>query len=105
MRADDLASGNPDLTWWHELDPDIQGDARALVAWVRAMGGSATVTSVRRSLRAERRIAGEGFASAHFEGRAFDVVIEPSELARIAGMTWRRMGGRWSEKDPSHFER
>lgn len=93
------------MTWWDELAPDIRADARALVGWVQAMGGSASITSVRRSLRAERRIAGAGVASAHFDGRAFDVVIEPAELARIAGMTWRRMGGKWSERDPSHFER
>jgi len=93
------------LSWWDELDPDIRSDARALVAWVQAMGGTASVTSVRRSLRAERRIAGPGFASAHHAGRAFDAVIDPPELARIAGMTWRRMGGKWSERDPIHFER
>jgi hypothetical protein len=94
------------VSWWDELDPSLRSDARALVAWVQAMGGSVTVTSVRRSLRAERRIAGvSGYASAHHEGRAFDAVIDPPELGRIAGMTWRRMGGRWSEKDPSHFER
>jgi uncharacterized protein YcbK (DUF882 family) len=93
------------VSWWDELDPDIRSDARALVAWVQAMGGSASVTSVRRSSRLERRIAGRGFVSEHLTGRAFDVVIEPTELAQIAGMTWRRMGGRWSEKDPIHFER
>jgi hypothetical protein len=43
--------------------------------------------------------------SAHLEGRAFDVIIEPHQLARVAGLTWRRMGGRWSEADPIHFER
>lgn len=87
------------------MHPDLRYDARALVGWVRAMGGSASVTSVRRSLRAEALIAGKGFESAHVLGRAFDVVIEPPELAQIAGMTWRRMGGKWSEKDPEHFER
>jgi len=93
------------MSWWRELDPELQADARALVALVSAMGGSASITSVRRSLRSERRIAGAGYASAHLTGRAFDAVIQPSELARIAGMTWRRMGGKWSEKDPIHFER
>lgn len=93
------------MSWWDELDPSLRSDARALVAFVQAMGGVASVTSVRRSLRAERSIAGPGLASAHLVGRAFDVVIEPHELARIAGMTWRKMGGRWSERDPIHFER
>lgn len=93
------------MSWWDELAPDIRSDARTLVAWVQAMGGQASVTSVRRSQRAEARIAGAGYVSAHYEGRAFDCVIEPAELARIAGMTWRRMGGKWSEKDPIHFER
>lgn len=93
------------MSWWDELDPEIRSDARALVAWVRAMGGTASVTSVRRSLRAERGIAGAGYASAHAVGRAFDAVIDPPELARIAGMTWRRMGGKWSEADPIHFEK
>ena len=93
------------MPWWDELDADIRSDARALVAWVQAMGGTASVTSVRRSLRGERLLAGPGFTSAHLHGRAFDCVIEPSELARIAGMTWRRMGGRWSESDPIHFEK
>jgi len=93
------------LSWWDELHPDLRSDARALVGFVQAMGGTAHVTSVRRSLRAEALIAGKGWESAHVLGRAFDVVIEPRELGRIAGMAWRRMGGRWSEKDPEHFER
>ena len=93
------------MSWWGELDPEIQADARALVAFVEAMGGLASVTSVRRSLRAERKIAGAGYASAHVDGRAFDVSISPVELARVAGLTWRRMGGRWSERDPIHFEK
>lgn len=93
------------MSWFDELAPDVRSDARALVAWVQAMGGSASVTSVRRSVRVERRIAGAGMVSGHVSGRAFDCVIEPPELARIAGMTWRRMGGRWSERDPIHFEK
>lgn len=93
------------MPWWDELHPELRSDARAIIAMVQAMGGSASVTSVRRSLRAEARIAGKGFGSAHVIGRAFDVVIEPPELGRIAGMTWRRMGGKWSERDPEHFER
>lgn len=92
------------MSWWDELDEEGRANARALVAFVQAMGGTAAITSVRRSLRQERRIAGPGYASAHAAGRAFDAIIEPRELARIAGMTWRRMGGRWSEKDPIHFE-
>jgi uncharacterized protein YcbK (DUF882 family) len=87
------------------LAPEIRADARALVSVVQAMGGAAAVTSVLRSVRAERAIAGPGMVSAHYFGRAFDLRIEPPELARIAGMTWRRMGGRWSEKDPTHFEK
>lgn len=93
------------MPWWDELDPDLQADARALVAMVTAMGGTARVTSVRRSLRAERFIAGPNAASLHLEGRAFDVDIRPLPLARVAGLTWRRLGGRWSEADPVHFER
>jgi uncharacterized protein YcbK (DUF882 family) len=93
------------VSWWDELDHDLRADARALVSMIQAMGGSASVTSVRRSLRSERRLAGPGLASAHTTGRAFDVVIEPIELARVAGLTWRRMGGRWTEADPIHFER
>lgn len=93
------------MSWWDELHPDLRHDARALVAWVQAMGGTAAVTSVRRSLRAEAQIAGKGWESAHVIGRAFDCVITPSRLAIIAGLTWRKMGGRWSEKDPVHFER
>lgn len=92
------------MSWWDELASEGRSDARALVAWVQAMGGSASVTSVRRSMRAERRIAGPGVASAHAFGRAFDCVIEPPKLALIAGLTWKRMGHRWSEKDPIHFE-
>ena len=93
------------MSWWDELAPEIRSDARALVAFVQAMGGTASVSSVRRSIRSERRIAGPGVASAHLTGHAFDCVISPLELARIAGMTWRRMGGRWSEADPIHFEK
>lgn len=93
------------MPWWDELAPDLQADARALVAWVTAMGGTARVTSVRRSPRAERAIAGRGLVSEHASGRAFDLVISPLPLARIAGLTWRRLGGRWSERDPIHFER
>ena len=97
------------MSWWSELDPDIQSDARALVALVQSMGGVASVTSVRRSPRSEAqilRLAGvQGTAvTAHVDGRAFDVVITPHALARIAGLTWRRMGGRWNEADPIHFE-
>lgn len=93
------------MPWWSELAPELQADARALVAMVEAMGGTARVTSVRRSLRRERELAHGNLASSHADGRAFDVIVEPLPLARIAGLTWRRLGGRWSEADPVHFER
>lgn len=101
------------LSWWHELVPELQADARALVASVRVLGGSARVTSVRRSLSAERRLlrsAGipthptDPLASAHHFGRAFDCEIEPRAALLNAAEVWRSMGHKWSPRDPVHFE-
>jgi hypothetical protein len=93
------------VPWWEELDPDLRADARALVTWIEIKGGTTRVTSVRRSLRGERRIAGPGVVSAHFVGRAFDLTIDPPWLSWAAGAMWRKWGGKWSHRDPIHFER
>ncbi len=93
------------MSWWDELDPELRADARALAAWIKVKGGTTTVTSVRRSMRQERRIAGPGVVSAHHTGRAFDMDVEPAWLRWAAGAMWKAWGGKWSHKDPNHFER
>lgn len=93
------------MPWWDELDPELRADARALCIWIKMKGGSTTITSVRRSLRRERRIAGPGVASAHLNGRAFDMTIDPPWLAWAAGALWKKWGGKWDHRDPIHFER
>jgi hypothetical protein len=98
------------LSWWNELVPELQADARALVASVGIVGGTARITSVRRSLAAERRLlraAGiepGGMVSAHHFGRAFDAEITPHSALVHAATLWRSMGHRWSPSDPVHFE-
>lgn len=42
--------------------------------------------------------------SLHEAGRAFDVVIPQMDRLRLYGAVWRRVGGRWYESDPIHFE-
>lgn len=90
--------------------PELQKDARSLVAFVDLRGGTAEITSVRRSLAAERRLlrsAGvepAGLVSAHHFGRAFDVVITPGAVLQDAAALWRQMGHKWSIQDPVHFE-
>lgn len=99
----------PVVPWWTELVPELQADARTLVTFVESAGGSAQVTSVRRSLAAERRLlrsAGvepDGLVSDHHFGRAFDCVITPAPALKVAVLLWRAMGHRWSPKDPVHF--
>jgi len=98
------------VSWWHGLVPELQRDARTLVAYVSYRGGTATVTSVRRSLAAERRLlrsAGVepgGLVSAHHFGQAFDCVITPGSVLMDAATLWRQMGHKWSVQDAVHFE-
>lgn len=101
------------MSWWSDLVPELQGDARALLASVELVGGTARVTSVRRSLAAERRLLrSAGVAthptdpqvSAHHFGRAFDCVITPAPALLHAVALWRSMGHKWNPADPVHFE-
>jgi len=98
------------VSWWNELVPELQRDARALVEFVEFRGGTATVTSVRRSLAAERRllrsagVPAHGVASAHHFGRAFDAVIDPRPVLLQAAHLWRQWGHKWHPSDPVHFE-
>jgi hypothetical protein len=98
------------VPWWDDLQADLQADARALVAYIEARGGTARVTSTRRSLAAERRLlrsAGvepDGLVSAHHFGRALDIEIHPRHLLPAAVALWRDMGHKWRPSDPIHFE-
>jgi hypothetical protein len=99
------------MSWWgDQLVPELRDDARKLEATVRLSGASFIITSVRRSLSAERRLlrsAGvepDGLVSAHHFGRAFDVEIKPAEALQGAVALWRYMGHKWSPYDPVHFE-
>ncbi len=98
------------MPWWDALVPELQADARALVTFVEFAGGTAKITSVRRSLAGERRLlrsAGvepDGMVSAHHFGRAFDCVITPRQALISAVRVWRSWGHKWSPEDPVHFE-
>ncbi|MCI0372640.1 MAG: D-alanyl-D-alanine carboxypeptidase family protein [candidate division NC10 bacterium] len=43
--------------------------------------------------------------SKHERGLAFDMTVQPPELAAAVGRLWQQMGGRWGgQRDPVHFE-
>lgn len=95
------------MSWYDELEPETRARALVWSSELRRAGIGFFPVSVRRSLWTEQRIlrsAGvtcTGCASAHAIGRAFDA--ETSHPHRAGGI-WRRLGGKWSPRDPEHFE-
>jgi D-alanyl-D-alanine carboxypeptidase len=99
------------------LHPQLIPYAETLVAWMRSMDPSTSVTSVRRSSTEQARLYRRYLAgvsqypvappgrSKHEHGLAFDVVARPATLA-AAGRVWESWGGRWGGRfdDDIHFE-
>lgn len=95
------------------LEPWLRPYATWLYQVAQQYGLQPRVTSVRRTwgrqkVLYDRYMRGESTLPAappgrslHQYGRAFDMVTNsPSAL----GSVWRRMGGKWYESDPPHFE-
>lgn len=93
----------------------MQPFLRPYAVWLKSWFPQLTVTSVYRSFSEQARLyrqaqqgrsrypaAPPGF-SKHQRGLAWDMEGEQDQLQE-AGELWRRMGGRWFESDPIHFE-
>lgn len=97
------------MSWWEELKPELASPARRLAQEVEGQGGTATVTSARRSRRSQAKLAALYGAdpsrrSKHEAGEAFDMVVTPPALQSWAGQLWRSWGFSWSPDDAVHFE-
>jgi hypothetical protein len=99
-------------SWSSGLEPWLRPWAEWLVA-VAGAYGDVRVTSVRRSRTQQLAlwnnrhnnpypVAPPG-SSYHEYGRAWDMV-GPDWLLTWAGALWKSVGGRWSARDPIHFE-
>lgn len=107
-----------------ELRPDVAARARALVDFVRSVGGNLVVIDARRTPEQQAQLVKSGASqtqrSYHLEGRAFDVAWMDSRgglhwddvprrywdwIGAVGEWYGLRWGGRWkSLVDLGHFE-
>lgn len=92
--------------------------AASLVKLARKLGGTVTVTSVKRGAASQRRLyerwkaglskypAAKPGTSTHEKGLAFDLHVEPRELLTTLGKAWKNAGLTWGGdfRDPIHFD-
>ena len=107
----------PGSTSTRMLRQDLRAAAEAFVTWLRSNGVRVTVTSTFRSQDTQRALyenyqrgcsrypAAPPGRSAHGEGRAFDLHLDPPVYSQ-AGAVWESIGGTWGGRfnDPIHFE-
>lgn len=97
------------------LDPRFKPYADYLLQLVASYGGTARVTSARRSTTLQAKLYQDYLAgrsqlpaappgkSMHQYGLAVDIVISPTSWQSAFGNWWTSIGGVWDASDPVHF--
>jgi LAS superfamily LD-carboxypeptidase LdcB len=97
---------------------DVRSSIESLSRLVGRYGGVLTITSGYRSAAYQARLYRDYLSgvrglynvappghSAHEQGRAVDLVINPEWMLYAAGQLWEQYGGVWGgPSDPVHFE-
>jgi LAS superfamily LD-carboxypeptidase LdcB len=100
------------------LQPRMKMGASLLLQAIAAMGGSARITSTKRSKAQQTKLyndyrtgkskypAAPPGQSKHELGLAVDLVVSPASLQVPLGQWWQSVGGTWggAYQDPIHFE-